>query len=436
MLTHSYLFFFPLLSADRLLLISLDGFSHKYLEMYPSETTNLQKLANIGLRSKYLTNQFITKTFPNHWTIVTGLYEESHGIINNFFYDPKYDEKFAYSTDPKFWSGEPIWKTLETQKPEKQAACFFWPGSEAIPPKNYIFPYDNSIAYKTRADKVLNWLRNEDISFSSLYVSEPDHSGHIYGPASEEVREAVERVNELVGYVLQEIQKHPEEYADLNVVVTSDHGMTGLSDDKVIYLKNCLPPSYFEEENQKYVLNYQSGAHIWCDKIKQSSCDEALEKLKSCADPNLIIYTKETIPDDYHYKNHYRIPPIVLDTKLGYQITLEAHPSDMMGTHGWAPGNDDMHPIFIAAGPKIKKFHKEVAPAFENVHLYSLFCEILGIKPAANNGSLASVEFLLNSKNYEFDWKSMENIMLKDNWTIQKVIGAACMLMGIAVGLR
>ena len=99
--------------TSRLLLISFDGFRWDYLETYKEQTKNIQKLANLGLRAKWTRDQYITKTFPNHWTIVTGLYEESHGIINNQFWDPKFNETFIYSNDNKYWSGEPVWKTFE-----------------------------------------------------------------------------------------------------------------------------------------------------------------------------------------------------------------------------------------------------------------------------------------------------------------------------------
>lgn len=107
-----YIRFVDGLSSDPLLLVvSLDGFWYKYLDLY--DTPNLRELASKGARAEYMKNVYVTKTFPNHFTIATGLYEESHGIVGNSMYDPLLNETFHLSnTQTRWWDNGkvvPIW---------------------------------------------------------------------------------------------------------------------------------------------------------------------------------------------------------------------------------------------------------------------------------------------------------------------------------------
>ena len=428
-------------SKNRLLLISFDGFRWDYLDNHKAETKNIQKLANLGLRAKWTKDQFITKTFPNHWTIATGLFEENHGIVNNHFWDPKFKKEFTYSNDDEFWSGEPIWNTFEKKdKFNRKSATFFWPGSDVkkTAPSAYISPYDASIPFKTRADRVISWLRNKDYGFISAYVNEPDHSGHQFGPDSPEVAEAIKRCDDFLGFILQEVHKQKTFYEDLTIILTSDHGMTQLDEEKVVFLQEYLDPKILGE----HYIDYYTGGHVWCDQTKNendiSNCDKIYEQLKNVE--NLHVWRKGYseaeggIPEKFHYTNNYRIPPIVLNVDSPYQVHINKtsyHP--LNGQHGFNNESPNMHPIFVAAGKEIKKFEEDVVEPFDSINLYSFFCKILDVEPAPNNGSWENIEHFF--KDDGIDWFYLGEIELGEHWGFQKVMGVICMFAGLVVAL-
>lgn len=198
------------LTQPTLILISYDGFRWDYMEKVP--TPNLDWIVEHGVKAKHLTNAFVTKTFPNHFTLVTGLYEESHGLVGNTFFDPVFNETFYINSpnylDPKWWRGEPIWIT--NQKAWKKSAVIFWPGSEVkiegqYP--TYYRNYDRDLSFEERVDFVMSMLELEDSpNFIAAYFNEPDHTGHQYGPDSPEVANVIRRMDNVTGYLLENLR--------------------------------------------------------------------------------------------------------------------------------------------------------------------------------------------------------------------------------------
>ena len=194
------------------LLISFDGFRYNYLSRTP--TPNFDKLISTGVKAKWLQDVFVSQTFPNHYTLATGLYEESHGIVANRFYDPKLKRRFNYLsssdvTEAVWWGGEPIWVTSELQG--RNAGVFFWVGSEApikgVRPTQWM-PYSMNYPWRKRVDGVVDWLANKpygeektinNITLALLYFPQPDHFGHIYGPESEEVTQMIGQCDNITG---------------------------------------------------------------------------------------------------------------------------------------------------------------------------------------------------------------------------------------------
>ncbi len=142
------------------ILISLDGFRYDYLDKYSPPTLN--QLAKDGVRAKWMIPSFPTKTFPNHYTVATGLYPEHHGIIENNIWD--FGVTFGLGKreevqNSRWWLGEPIWVTAEKQG--LRAGAFFFPGTEAeIAGKRPTFwkQYDGKIPNNDRVDQILTWL--------------------------------------------------------------------------------------------------------------------------------------------------------------------------------------------------------------------------------------------------------------------------------------
>ena len=259
-----------------LLLVSFDGFRWDYLHkvkcLKGRQTPNFDKLIETGVFVQNgVKNAYITKTFPNHFSIVTGLYEESHGVIGNTMYDPKFDKYFniknASNVADTFWfdngepmySGfpEPIWLTNQNTggKHPRRSGVMFWPGSEAKNMTAYHFmKYDPDLPNKERIDTVVNWFATEDnpINLGLLYFSEPDHTGHSVGPDSEAMIDLIVTLDELVGYLVQKLQEG-RLWSRMNLIITSDHGMAEVKE--VIALDDIVDKSLYENINGGPVWN-------------------------------------------------------------------------------------------------------------------------------------------------------------------------------------
>ncbi|KAK3506939.1 hypothetical protein QTP70_031210 [Hemibagrus guttatus] len=232
-------------SKAPLLLISLDGFRAGYLDLYGDRLPTIKKLRECGTSPPYMRPVYPTKTFPNHYTIVTGLYPESHGIVDNKMYDVHLNAHFSVKTDEKFnpawYQGEPVWITA--MENNLKSGTFFWPGSDVLIkgryPNLYKF-FDKSIPFEERVTTVLKWLnltQSERPDFYTLYLEEPDRSGHIYGPNSNKVFQALVTVDRIIGMLMDGL-KQQNLHKCVNVVLLSDHGMEEASCKKAAYVSS------------------------------------------------------------------------------------------------------------------------------------------------------------------------------------------------------
>lgn len=372
-----------------LLLISFDGFMNEYLDRNP--TPNFDRFIEAGTRAEYLIPVFPTKTFPNHYSQVTGLLVENHGIIANSFPDDSLDARFSFGppedspNDERWWGGEPIWTTVEKQG--KTAATMFWPGSEAsidgVQPTKWK-PYDGSVDNYSRIDSVMNWLDSTgeiNADFATLYFSDVDSRGHSYGPDSPEVDRAVMEADSLLGYLWDEIDSHGLR-EQLNVIVVSDHGMAELSEEKVIFLDDMIDLDSVE------MIDWSPVAMI---KPDEGMKDEIYQTLKQ-NEENYRVFLKEELPDEYGFTDHYRIPEIIMIADVPYTISSRDffERSDLpAGMHGYDHQAPEMATIFMASGPAFPS--GETVPAFSALNLYELMAYLLELEPAENDGELPQI---------------------------------------------
>lgn len=377
------------------LLISIDGFTNEYLER--NETPNFDLFLSEGVKAEYLTSVFPTNTFPTHWSIATGLYVENHGIIANSFYDYELEARFSFGpvggpNDERWWGGEPIWITAE--KEGKTAATFFWPGSEAtingFRPTLWI-DYDGSIPDSVRIDSVMNWLDpagDVQADFATLYFSFVDSRGHAFGPESSEVDQAVEEMDAILGDLMD--QKNEVGLNNrLNIIIVSDHGMASTSSERVIFLEEIIDLNIVD------MVTWTPVAMIKPDEGKTSEVYEALKSNEE----NYRVYLKEELPERFHFRNHYRIPEIIMIADVGYTITSRPFFNQRgvsAGTHGYDNLAPEMRTFFAANGPDF--VNGVTSPPFESVHIYELIANILGIQPAENDGSFEEVKFLIKNR--------------------------------------
>ncbi len=367
------------------LMISFDGFRHDYVDMY--DTPHFDEFIKNGTAAESLIPSFPTKTFPNHYTLVTGMYPANHGLVDNSFFDPEREvvymmRKRDLVEDPYFYGGTPLWQLV--QQHGMKSASYFWVGSEApisgsYP--DYYYRYDGSVPNEKRIDQVIEWLKlpeEERPRFITLYFSLVDSQGHRTGPVSKETGKKVTEADRLLGVLMRKLAT-----VDLpvNTVITSDHGMVAVKNDRSSVIK--LERLYNKENEIFQTVINATHAHLYFeDKSKVDSVFEALTKKA----PQLSFYKKESTPSHWAYRKGERIGDIIACAPTGYILhfgTWLQPKGESFGIHGYDPGSTkDVHGIFYASGPRIKAGYE--IQSFENVHVYPLVCKILDIPVPEN----------------------------------------------------
>ncbi|KAI1896635.1 hypothetical protein AGOR_G00096800 [Albula goreensis] len=387
---------------NKVLLVSFDGFRWDYDR--DVDTPNLDTMAQDGVKATYVTPPYLTITSPAHFTLLTGRYIESHGVIHNIWFNTTTQEKKQYYMTQfvdEYWDNGslPIWITAQRQG--LKAGSLHFPGTAAtykgqrvevnqVEPRFY--DYSNETEWQINIDTVMgSWFSQKDLDFVSLYFGEPDQAGHTYGPDSEERREMVKQVDRTVGYIRSTAKKHG--LTDrLNIIITADHGMTTVLRKGLVkeIILSQIPGFSFRDIKFHLVDYGPSGMML----PKEGMLDKVYKALKG-AHPNLHVYKKEDMPGRLHYSNHPRILPLILYADPGYVINGLFPVQNSKGEHGFDNQAMDMKPFFRAVGPDFRK--NLVVGPFETVNVYPLMCHLLGITPDPNNGSLDATRNMLVS---------------------------------------
>ncbi len=381
-------------AGERLvLMIALDGFHSD--DLVRPGVVRLRQLAAQGVRAERLIPAFPTKTFPNLFTIATGLYPEHHGIVGSIMVDAGLGRfttaDTAINRKPEWWSAaEPIWITAERQG--RRAATMFWIGSE-IPYRgrraSYWRDFDPRITEAERVAQVLAWLdlpAGERPRFITLYLNGVDVAGHRHGPDHPAVDSAAAALDAAVGTLLDGLaERGLTEHADL--VFVSDHGMTAISPERVIYLDDYVAIAPAEIVDLEPVTTLDPSPE------RRDTVYRALQG----AHPHLTVYRREDIPERFRFRAHPRISPLVLIADEGWTIGTrerwKTRPVTNRGNHGYDNLLPSMAGTFIAAGPSFRS--GVVVPPFQSVHVYQLIARLLALDPAPNDGSLDSVRAVL-----------------------------------------
>lgn len=376
------------------ILISLDGFRWDYLSK--TDTPNLDILVENGVISESLIPVFPSKTFPNHLSIVTGCYPENHGILSNNMYDQEWDAEYyiGENSDPvkdgRWYDAEPIWVTAEKQG--KLTGTYFWPGSEAEingTRPSYYGVYDGNISREDRVQKILEWIdlpKQSRPVFMTLYFSDVDSWGHNIGPDAIGMNSIIKEIDESIGLLVSGLNKR-EILDNINIIITSDHGMSGLSRDRVIFLDDYI------NINDVRMVDWSPVAMILPEDDSIVSTYSALYD----AHPQMSVFKKEDVPARLHFNNHRRIPPIICIAADGWSISdrdyFDENPYSFTGgTHGYEPINKSMHGIFIASGPELKR--GLTIESFSSIHIYEVIAHILDIDTPENDASFDSISVM------------------------------------------
>lgn len=357
------------------ILISADGFRYDYAKKY--EATNLLNFAKSGIEAKAMYPSFPSITFPNHYTIVTGMYPIHHGLVGNSMLDVATGERYSLGnakavTNAKWYGGTPIWNLAEKNK--MISACYYWPGSEA--PINGILPtysykYSEKSPIDFRIQQVVNWLElpeDKRPHLITFYFPEVDHAGHSFGPDSQETKEAVHFIDQSIKKLNDEVAKTG---LNVNFVFVSDHGMTRIDDENPLKL-----PIKIDDTKVQVVYN---GSYVSLFIKDKTDIESVYNQLKAVKTNQFEVYKTTDVPAKYNFN--------AKDDRLGRigEIILIAHAPNYFSNHTAPKGSHgffvketpEMKATFMAWGPNFKS--GKVIKPFENIQIYPMLAKILGL---------------------------------------------------------
>ena len=365
------------------IIVSLDGCRWDYPEWY--DTPFLNYMAEKGVKSGLIPS-YPSKTFPNHYTLATGLYPDHHGIIANSFINRKDGVVFSLGNpktkvDSRFYGGEPIWVTAK--KRGKRVFTYHWPGSDVKIKNQYPdvwFNYNKhhlTVSERiTLASQAINGANAPELIM--IYFEEPDHQGHNYGPQDPQTKNALRNMDAQLSELWQNIQQGPRKDS-VNLIIVSDHGMTLVSPERKIECKTHLNSKWYER------IEGNLPAQIYCKKGYVDSVYNALKDIQ-----HQRVWKKQDVPAYLHYGTHENIGDVIVDPQEGWLVTDGT--VNRGGMHGYDPTYSDMQAVFRAIGPNFKHIDY---PHFRNVNVYTLLCHLIGITPAPNDGNYMEVSPIL-----------------------------------------
>lgn len=362
-------------------LVSIDGYRYDYNKLFGPP--HLNEIAKEGVAADSLSPIYPSKTFPNHYSIVTGLYSDRHGIVSNEFYDPARGAVYSLPDrkaveDGTWYSGEPLW--IAAEKQGMVTASFFWVGSESdiqgMHP-NYYYKFDGSVSNEKRVDQVLEWLKLPAAKrphLITLYFNDVDTAAHKFGVESQQTRDAVAGVDTAMGR-LREGLKSLE--LPVNLIVVSDHGMENLDPKKVILLDQIAGAAPLLAKFR--LLGRGPQMQLYLNKGENRKAIRDLERVLERGAKHFRVLNRRELAR-YHYDSMARVGDLVIEPDAPYSFGTTAEPPNTSGgNHGWdARKTKAMHGIFYATGPAFKTGVK--LPTFENIHVYPLVLEVLGLK--------------------------------------------------------
>ncbi|KAG0640281.1 alkaline-phosphatase-like protein [Tuber brumale] len=388
------------------LLISLDGFRADFLDRAMSP--GLTAMASSGLSPRWLTPAFPSVTFPNHWTIVTGLYPESHGIVGNSFWDPVLEKEFFYtdfarSLQGEWWGGEPLWATAERQG--VKSAVHMWPGSEANDgwDISYLDRFNATESLNRKTARILEWLDlplQDRPQFIAAYVPNIDVVGHKFGPNTTDLNLVIREVDAMLTDLLDGL--NARNLTDLiNIIVVSDHGMASTSHERLIYIDEIIDMSLIEHTDGWPLYGLRPHANVNITALYQTLLSETLVDQAKGKKHWDVYLRDENMPPRWHFSNNNRIAPLWVVPETGYAIvTREEYDVDAPSKGRYEPaglhGYDNIHPlmraIFVAKGPAFRHLYGKgtevevdvgiVVEEFGNWEVHKIVCESLGIGEA------------------------------------------------------
>lgn len=369
--------------------ISMDAFRWDYPDVI--DTPGLNEVAADGVRC-VMEPSYPASTFPNHYTIATGLVPDYNGIVNGSFWNPDTQMTFSMGDsltryNPEYYRGEPIWVTAE--KAGVKTASIYWVGSDVpiqglLPTYAYPWWEKPHLSFEERANETVRLLslpKKDRPRLVMLYFDEPDETSHNYGPFAPETQAIIHRLDSIVGNMYHQLRALP--YGDkINIIVTADHGMTEISNDRFIDWDDYLKPSWYE-----HIIG-TNPTNIYA---KENCIDSILVALSGV--PHISVWRHGEVPEELNYGSSNRCGDVIVAPDLGWQFA--ASPKNKLGAHGYSPKEKDMQVSFVASGPYFKTADLALEKAaFQNIDIYPMLSDMLGIRAANTDGDLRKTDLI------------------------------------------
>ena len=387
-------------AKSAVILLSIDGFSYNYLTKFKPQ--NILNFAGSGASAKLLP-VYPSKTFPNHLSIITGKYPANHGIIHNTFYHPQLKKEYTLGAGKQ----NNIWLTAKsfwsfTEENNVTTAVYFWPESEVTGigrAPSFNVPYNTVDLEQKRFDQIITWLKlpeSQAPKFIVSYFSNVDDAGHRYGSNSEEVKQAVAKIDKQFGNFIARIKKDIP--FNVNIILLSDHGMVELDKEKRIDLSQVLTGKLAELVAEKAMQISLSSTQLYIyfddNKLTEEQRNDIFYQLtenQSAKRGFYRIYKKNHYPSHWQFNSNLAIiPDLIIEANKGVTFKKHMNTYNTAATHGYdSQGSQDLAAIFIAAGPNIIK-GVNVSP-FENIHIVPVMSQLLGIPQMPNIDGKRSV---------------------------------------------
>lgn len=383
-----------------LLLISIDGYRNDYIKRGFSPT--LAMLARTGVHAAAMQPSFPSLTFPNHYTLVTGLRPDHNGIVNNTMVDPVLGH-FSLGNrkavgDGRWWAeGTPVWETVDRHG--LKTATLFWPGSEAAihgyRPDHWS-AFDASMTPDARVDKVLGWLdlpAGQRPAFLTLYFDAVDHAGHVYGPDSPEVNDKLRETDEALTRLVRGLRQRGI-FDQINLIVLADHGMAGVPEANSVVIDNLIPLDQVKVVTKGILAGFNPRSDSASDRAAFARIEKKMEQPQD----HMRCWDKSRVPARLAYGSNPRVPQLLCLANIHWRIVTRAYADShkgklSLGDHGFDNAEPLMRALFVAHGPAFRV--GATVPEFPNVDVYPLMMHLLGLPAAKNDGSYDAVKDML-----------------------------------------
>jgi predicted AlkP superfamily pyrophosphatase or phosphodiesterase len=368
------------LDKPYVILISCDGYRYDYTERY--RPPHISRFIEQGVEAASMIPCFPSKTFPNHYSIATGMYPENHGLVNNSFYDPQKGEEYKISKreaveDGSWYGGTPLWVNAEQNG--MVAASYFFVGSEALVQgvrPSYYFNYKGSVPNEDRVKQVLEWLALPEAQrphFITLYFSLLDDTGHRQGPGNEDaIRASLMDIDAVLGQLFDGVEASG---LPVNIIIVSDHGMVDVGPEKLLNIDPLAQDALYR------IVNNGALAHVY---LKEKGGELAAYEFLKSKEDRFKVFRTEDFPEYRPRRKNERLGDFIILADYGYYLAdsrrigmAKSGRFKQGGEHGFDPEIPEMHAIFYAKGPALKQGLK--IPSFRNIHVYPLVCQILGL---------------------------------------------------------